>query len=405
MADAAGGTDKVELKKLLTLSKKQPVNCGIGMTKEGAVMHLDRMKQPKALVKELEKNHKDMKNPLWGTAFVDMDEDPKLVILTLNKAASGIANKLKKTLKGTGFSKVEIRLEDGTVAEKADEEEEEEQAAATTPAAPATNGAAPPVPPDAGPAIAAEASRPAPPAAPQAAPIDVAGSEPLMAAAADATSAAPAPAAPDMGALTRQLTDLVKQMIPALAADPSRAAALKGLAVSAQTSLKAGDAGGAQSSIAALQGALGQGGATNGAVPAPPPAPTPSPAIVKARQVWVATRQKVETDLDKLHGSFASAFKGHGRQADLTKAFRTRVDGVLGKLDEALAHKLDAVNNAANPTERAKLVQEAHTLIDGYSKHVASDPTITEVDRNPFAPLALRKTITASLSVLSKSIS
>ncbi len=130
----------------------------------------------------------------------------------------------------------------------------------------------------------------------------------------------------------------------------------------------------------------------------------PSPAIAKARQAWVATRQKVDTDIGKLHDALSTAFKGHGKHGDLTKAFRDRVDGVLGTLDESLAGKLDAVNSATDQGERAKLVQEAQALIDGYSKHVASDATIAELDKNPFMPLSIQKTVTATLAVLAKTI-
>ncbi|MBV9757510.1 MAG: hypothetical protein JO047_10685 [Alphaproteobacteria bacterium] len=118
----------------------------------------------------------------------------------------------------------------------------------------------------------------------------------------------------------------------------------------------------------------------------------------------MATRQKVDSDIGNLHNAFTAAFKGHGRHGDLTKAFRDRVDSVLGTLDEALAHKLEAVNAAADPGDRTKLVQEAHVLIASYTKHVANDPTIAELDKNPFVPLSIQKTMTATLTALSKAI-
>ncbi len=162
-----------------------------------------------------------------------------------------------------------------------------------------------------------------------------------------------------------------------------------------------------------LSGLASKSGGADPFAAAPPPAssaagpggtPTPSPAIAKARQAWMATRQKVDTDIGKLHGAFSTAFKGHGKHGDLTKAFRARVDSVLGTLDEALAEKLDAVNSATDPDARGKLVQEAHALIDGYSKHVASDPTIAALDKNPFVPMSIQKTMTVTLATLSKVI-
>jgi hypothetical protein len=118
--------DKAELKKLLVRSKKEPVNCAVGEAKTGqALIQLHKIKQPRAVSAEMEKEYGVMKNLRWGKAEVDVDADPKLVILFLNRAVSGMARKLKKTLKGTGFSKVEIRLEDGSVVEAVGEEEED----------------------------------------------------------------------------------------------------------------------------------------------------------------------------------------------------------------------------------------------------------------------------------------
>jgi hypothetical protein len=43
-------------------------------------------------------------------------------------------------------------------------------------------------------------------------------------------------------------------------------------------------------------------------------------------------------------------------------------------------------------------------LIDGYSKHVASDATIAALDKNLFVPLAIQTTMTATLAAFSKAI-
>ena len=115
-APASPDIDKGELKKLLIRSKKEPVNCAVAMSKsQQALIVLDKIKQPRAILKELEKKFGDVAMPRWGTAFVDVDADPKLVILTLNKPTPGFARKMKKTLKGTGFAKVEVRLESNNI--------------------------------------------------------------------------------------------------------------------------------------------------------------------------------------------------------------------------------------------------------------------------------------------------
>jgi hypothetical protein len=290
--------DKGELRKLLLKSKQEPLNCAVatgdGRKSQPALILLDRRKPPKTLMKELEKQFPEARNPRFGTAQVDPEADAKLVLLRLNAGASGLAERLAKSLKGTGFSKVKIMLGDGTVAEQVEEPEAGQAAApATAPARPAAEAAA-------------------------------------------VTPAAKAAAAP-----------------------PDAAAAQ----AAART-------------------------ATN----------------AKARAVWVATRQKVERDLGTLHGAFASAFKGHAAEGKLIQAFRARVDTVLDTLGEELAHTLDAVNGAADPAQRQKLVEQAHAHIAQYTKHVATDHTIGALDRNPFVPLSIGKTMSATLAALSKTI-
>lgn len=224
-----------------------------------------------------------------------------------------------------------------------------------------------------------------------------------------AGDAAPAPAQ-DADALTAALAGLAKQIMPLIAADPTQRDALKGILAQAQTSLKGGDLDAAGGHVDTLRAMLdGAGAQANGQAGTASPDPATAgqaaaPAIAKARQAWVATRQKVEGDLGKLHGAFASALQGHSMQDELTETLRSRVDSVLGTLDEALAHTLDGVNGATDPAQRAKLVEDAHALIGRYQAHVASDETIALLDSNPFAPLAIQKTMTATLAALSKAI-
>src|SRR3954454_22351553 len=150
MADIDRGMEVADMKRLLTKSKVEPVNVAVGLDGKNAVMMLHKIKQPKAVSKDLEGKFKGLKNPRWGTAFVDTDADAKLVILTLNRTAAGMGQKLKKTLKGTGFSKVRIQLEDGTIDEDVGEEggEAEEPGTPPPPAArePEPAPAAPPQP-------------------------------------------------------------------------------------------------------------------------------------------------------------------------------------------------------------------------------------------------------------------
>ena len=143
---------------------------------------------------------------------------------------------------------------------------------------------------------------------------------------------------------------------------------------------------------------------------APPPAANhgathpAAPVIAKAKAAWSATRVKIEADLAKMMKQLEAALSDHEMADELAASCKARVDGVLQHLDEALSHKLDEVNKAPDPASRAKLVAEAHQVIARYTGHIGNDPTIKELDENPFVPLALVKTLTTTLRALSRSI-
>jgi hypothetical protein len=134
-------------------------------------------------------------------------------------------------------------------------------------------------------------------------------------------------------------------------------------------------------------------------------AATPPAALyAKSRTAWVATRAKVESDIAKLHGALTSAYQGHGAAEILEKAFQTRVDALLNALDESLADKLDEVNRATDAAQRAQLVQQARQIMQRYESYLAGEPLIARLDANPFVPVAIEKTLTATLAALSKAV-
>ena len=136
-----------------------------------------------------------------------------------------------------------------------------------------------------------------------------------------------------------------------------------------------------------------------------PGAPTAKAAVfAKSRLAWVAARQKVEAELAKLGSAMSAVYDGHGAAADLEKAFQAKVEGMLDKLDHSLADKLDEVNNATDAPTHAKLVGEAKQIVKSYEDYVSSDPMIAKLDDNPFVPVAIAKTLTATLTALNKSI-
>ncbi len=362
-ADAGFGMERGPLKALLVKSKQEPVSCAIGKGKEAgsAYILLDKIKQPKALETELEKQFPDMKDPRRGSAFVDVDDNPKLVIFRVNKPASGLPIRLLKLLKPVGFNKVRFEYEDGSEPEALGEEEEEGQE---------------------GQGHEAVESAPPPPM-PTAKPIDA-------------------------SALKLRLTAMVQQMAKVIAADPSQKDALMGLAKAAQLALGTNNLKTATDNMDALEAALAN------APPIDPNAPTATAqkqapaagpvAYAKSRLAWLATRKKMEADLEALRKSIIEFYKDKDIVGDLDKRYAERVAPVLANLDESLADALDDATNASDPQKRSELVENSRQIIKKYQDFMASEPIFGELDANPFVPLAITQTMTATLATLASAI-
>lgn len=466
--DRGGGMDRAELKKHIKYARDEAVQVAFAIGKDGeAVIHMHRRKAGRALEKELKEAVPDSKDHRWGTLQMDPD-DPKLGRVVLNKAASGLSRKLGKALRGTGCEKVWIMLEDGTEIDLGEEEDPDASVQSRgAPASPDEDdgfGDEEDLRPAADDA-AGRAMDDAPPR--RAAGMEDIPVSPRMGTPPRGSGMGDGPASPQMElppgkgglpgkagqpdakALIPVLSGLVKRMMEAMKQDSSQRAELTQLAVDAQASLRNGDLAQAAAGIDVLRmalddlapaGATGRGDAAPGpaahatpagkghAAAAAPPAPPagialpagmkphapPSgnhgathpaaPIISKAKAAWTATRQRIEADLAKMTKQLEAALSDHDMADELAASCKARVDGVLHHLDEALSHKLDEINKAPDPVARGKLVEEAHQLIARYTGHIGTDPTIKELDGNPFVPLSIAKTLTGTLMALSRSI-
>ena len=346
--------DRAALKQHLRLAREEAIPVAFSRRgRQGDPAAAPPQARARALETELKKEHPESRNHRWGTAQVDA-EDPKLVRFTVNKAGGGFGRKLVAALKGTGYNKVRIGLEDGTEVEA----HEEGDGTAGADGADAQHAAGQPAEEHAGLAPTGHDD----PAAPAPGPV--------------------LPGQPDARQLAQAPTGLVEEMLGAIRHDPSQQLALTKLATDAQSSLKEGDlqraAAGVEALRAGLAGLTGNatatgatGAAADGSAASAPPgdavAPAPageklshlaSPRIAKAREPWLATRKRVESEIGGLHGAFSSALQGHDMADELGKLFHARVGTVLDTLDEALAHKLEAVNGTSDAAERAKHVQQ-----------------------------------------------
>ncbi len=115
--DGGTGMEMQDLKKLLLRSRREKVNCAMaqGDAQSGGLglILMDRAKPPKAVLSELKKQFPTARTPCFGKASIDMDLDPKQVTFQMNKRIPGLDRKVRKTLKGTGFTKVVIEVGGG----------------------------------------------------------------------------------------------------------------------------------------------------------------------------------------------------------------------------------------------------------------------------------------------------
>jgi hypothetical protein len=463
-ADENPGMGKDELKKSLKLAKRRHMHVALALGGDGKpIIMMDKMKKGQPLYGELHKKAKDAKAPKWGAVEIDK-QDPKRAIFILNKGGGGLARKLIVALKGTGYNKVTIKLEDGTVDEDEtgeddgiamdgdddqddDADTDEQGVSADAPAADdeTTQQNA-----------SSSSDQSAQPTQSQDT-TDTTASPDTSSTSNDQSSQQNGQL--DAGALAKQLTTLVGQMVKAIGADPTKKVALTEMAVSARESLKQGDLQAASAAMDNLRAAMGQGGdgtdqsssqpaSSNGsAQPDTTDASTSAdassqsngsdgsantdgstqsdtsaqpaqqdddsldasaqaraPAIQKAQTAWNATLQKVEGDLGKLHNAFGGAFKGHDQEEEIGKAFRTRVDGVMQQFDKELHEVLESVNRARGRREREEMVKRAHEILARHRRRIESDQTIVQIDANPFVTMSIGKTIGTTIDALTRAI-
>ncbi|MBC4018098.1 hypothetical protein [Siccirubricoccus deserti] len=106
------GMEIAEMKRLLGLSREAPLGCAIGGGDDRtiALLRINRVKAPKAVLKDLEEQFSELANPRFGTVQAMPDGNARTVRFVLNKPSSGLSRKLVKTLKGAGYSKVELEF-------------------------------------------------------------------------------------------------------------------------------------------------------------------------------------------------------------------------------------------------------------------------------------------------------
>lgn len=107
------GMTKQDMKRLLARARRGAVTAALGQgdAKSGGhgLILLDRVMPPKQVLKALKEQFPTGSKFCFGSASVDTDADPKLVTFRMNRRVPGLDRRLRKSLKGTGYSRVAIQ--------------------------------------------------------------------------------------------------------------------------------------------------------------------------------------------------------------------------------------------------------------------------------------------------------
>jgi len=457
------GMPKAKMRKLLMRSKAKPVKCAVGIG-EDVTCGLLLMKvngAPRKLMKDLEEEFPKAKNLRFGTAFV-LEDEPKLVNLQINRHAPGIARKLIKTLKGTGFNKVRIVTDEGEVDEfeekddtpqvadepddgldAAEEGEDEADDGAETAGAGATAPAAAPATPVDDPALGRDervaalgkvlaglaASIPGKTGG------DEARKAALLKLAKDANIRLQTNNFKSAGELIGQLKAELDAIAPpppdappppppgASAADREKQARSLASALAELAPTIPGRTGTDEVRKAALlklareananikAGNLGaatdmvaqlRAGLADGAAVAP--AKVDPAKLDQIRVHWDGMRQQVAADVASLRDALEAAYGAQDVGREVMSRFDGKASPVIARFDARLDAALSAVVKAADPADQSARVKEAKDVVKDYLSFAMTDPFITDMDGNPFVKLAIREKATAALAAVAKQL-
>jgi hypothetical protein len=339
-----------ETKKLLGMAEAEALSCAFALTKDkkDCLLLIAKTGKPKKVASTLKKEgggELDAASMRFGQASFDLENYPGLVKLTINRTEpAGALMHLNKLAKRASYKGILIE-----VSEELENEEEEahEQVA---------SGAAPP----------------------------------------DPTSI-------DAAALKHRLTALAQRIGPAIATEPERKDELLALARKAQTGLAASDLEGALAATEELEAALTAPAHARAKADVAASA-TGAVSYAKGRLAWIAARKKVDAEFEKLVESVAEQYELEEVDHLARQRLRARLAPLIATFDESLADKLDEATNEADPAKRQELIAQSRAIISRYQAYIAGEPLFAAMDANPFAPIAIKKTMLDTLQALSSAV-
>jgi len=143
------------------------------------------------------------------------------------------------------------------------------------------------------------------------------------------------------------------------------------------------------------------------AAPGEEAAPAPEPALAAAPQIWVSTRELVESRVDALKDEIRARVADEGGElVDQIDGQLEKLDRILGKLDQRLSASLAVAGKAANAAGRSAALKDSKVILAEYIRYVSSEPLIDHLDKNPFGvKTELKASLSKSLTMLAQAIS
>lgn len=209
----------------------------------------------------------------------------------------------------------------------------------------------------------------------------------------------------DPAALAQELAGLVRQI--QMLSDIARKGDLARMATQANALLRGGNLSGAEQAIAALREALGASAGTrgggNGAGTSTGGAPNGA-MYEKSGQAWIAARSRIEAEIKKLRDQLVAAYQADGLAGEIESRLQAKVAPVMAAMDPALAEKLAAASKATDPDARASLIEDAQAILQACQSFVQGEAILADLDANPFVPLVIRQTMSATVAALEKTV-
>jgi len=411
--DGGNGKDLMsasELKPLLVQSKRKPVSCAIGMTKDKqGVLLLDRRMKPRKLMAAMKAKAKsaglelDQVSVRFGRVSVDPGDSATAVFTVNKEAPAALRMKLQAKLRPAGFRKCDITV-DAKLEDEGEEDEPEGdgadagaspggQAAAgattggsagpssagpgsTGPGGADTGGDADGSPRTAGPgaqagpggddqATAGQDTSPRPAADPAGGGTD------------QTAGAARGAGTPDKATVARRLGELVKRLAVVLPAKPPNAGAMRQAATEGQAAVKSGDLAAAGQAADTLERLLGGTGGSTGAADAPRDAPADGNAPPQDPD---STGNQAGVVAD-------TAPPGRPDASGTSAAAAPGQDGKPAAADRSGASALFPKGCQAWKATRAKVQADIESVMKAASGHHGQEGDEADVIRTCFAPI------------------